>query len=89
MCSSLFTLSGSDVEVKSCVEMSENLMPSQSKATENHKEMPQSSGKELDASSMQRAEPKKLDQLVSVIISLFVFRNLLVLRSLFAQLESG
>ncbi|MCI4394184.1 hypothetical protein PGIGA_G00165870 [Pangasianodon gigas] len=53
----------SDVEVKPCVEMSENLMPSQSKATENHKEMPQSSGKELDASSVQLTEPKKLDQL--------------------------
>ncbi|KAG7314926.1 hypothetical protein KOW79_022229 [Hemibagrus wyckioides] len=53
----------SDTEVKPCVEMSENLMPSQAKATENHKEMPQSSGKELDASSTQLAEPKKLDQL--------------------------
>lgn len=53
----------SDVEVKPPVEMSENLMPSQSKATENHKEMPQSSGKELDASSTQLTEPKKLDQL--------------------------
>ncbi|XP_060718507.1 rho GTPase-activating protein 31 [Tachysurus vachellii] len=52
-----------DMEVKTCVEMSENLMPSQAKATENHKEMPQSSGKELDASSAQLTEPKKLDQL--------------------------
>ncbi|KAF5909541.1 rho GTPase-activating protein 31, partial [Clarias magur] len=53
----------SDVEGKPGVEMSENLMSSQSKATENHKEMPQSSGKELDASSVQLTEPKKLDQL--------------------------
>lgn len=77
------------MEEKPRVEMSENLMPSQSKATENHKEMPRSSGKELDASSVQLTEPKKLDQLVRVIISLFLFRNLLVLRSLFAWLESG
>lgn len=66
------------MEVKTCVEMSENLMPSQAKATENHTEMPQSSGKELDASSTQLTEPKKLDQLVRVIISSFLFRNLLV-----------
>lgn len=52
------------MEVKPHVEMSENLMPSQSKATENHNEMPQSSGKELDTSSVQLTEPKKLDQLV-------------------------
>lgn len=78
------------MEVKPPVEMSENLMPSQSKATENHKEMPQSSGKELDASSTQLTEPKKLDQLVRVIIiSLFLVRNLLVLRSLSAWRESG
>lgn len=77
------------MEVKPRVEMSENLMPSESKARENHKETLQSSGKELDASSMQLTEPKKLDQLVSVIISLFLFRNPLVLRSLSAQLKSG
>lgn len=77
------------MEGKPGVEMSENLMPSQSKATENHKEMPQSSGKELDASSVQLTEPKKLDQLVRVIISLFLFGNLPVLRSSFPWRASG
>lgn len=62
-------------------------MPSQAKATENHKEMPQSSGKELDTSSVQITEPKKLDQLVRVTTSLFLFRNLLVLGCLFAWHE--
>ncbi|TSL28240.1 Rho GTPase-activating protein 31 [Bagarius yarrelli] len=52
-----------DVEVKPREEMMENLMPSQAKATENHKKMPQSSGRELDALPAQLAEPKKLDQL--------------------------
>lgn len=59
------------MEVKPQVEMSENLMPSQSKATENHNEMPQSSGKELDTSSVQLTEPKRLDQLVRRTKSLF------------------
>lgn len=77
------------MEVKPHVEMSGNLMPSQAKARENHKEMPQSSGKELDASSVQLTGPKKLDQLVRVRTSLFLFRNLLVLGSLFACRDSG
>lgn len=77
------------MEVKPRVEMSEKLMPSQAKATENHKEVPQSSGKELDASSVQLTEPKKLDQLVRVTTSLFLFRHLHVLRSLFAWRESS
>ncbi|KAL7835054.1 hypothetical protein SRHO_G00293010 [Serrasalmus rhombeus] len=54
-----------DAEVKellASVEVPDNLMSSQPKATETH-EMSQSSGKELDTKPVQLNEPKKLDQL--------------------------
>ncbi|KAF7688452.1 rho GTPase-activating protein 31 [Silurus meridionalis] len=52
------------VEVKPGVEMSQNVMAPQSKVTENHKETPQSSGTELDASPAQLSEElKKTDRL--------------------------